>query len=66
MLVKSQGKGQTIEMQAASATIVCKTGGFPCKEAASYEYLREIAHLRPAPKLLGGLSFTLHFELCHA
>ena len=69
MLVKSQGKGQTIEMQATSATIVCKTGeDFPLqKKATSYEYLREIAHLRPRTQTFGAvfrlrsiLSFATH------
>ncbi|HAZ13479.1 MAG: asparagine--tRNA ligase [Bdellovibrionales bacterium GWA2_49_15] len=69
MLVKSQGKGQTVEMQATSANVVCKTNEeYPLqKKSTSYEYLREIAHLRPRTQTFGAvfrlrsiLSFATH------
>ncbi len=48
-LVKSQGKGQSIEMQAKNFEIIGKVEeGYPLqKKKTSLEYLREIAHLRP-------------------
>jgi aspartyl/asparaginyl-tRNA synthetase len=58
-LVPSQGKGQQWEIQAQTLTLI---GGseesYPLqKKRHSLEYLREIAHLRPARQSLrGGLS----------
>ncbi|MBI2520181.1 MAG: asparagine--tRNA ligase [Bdellovibrio sp.] len=69
LVVKSQGKGQTVEMQAVSANVFSKTDEeYPLqKKATSYEYLREIAHLRPRTQTFGAvfrlrsiLSFATH------
>lgn len=65
----SEGKGQKFELQAQSVTV---HGSAPAdyplqKKRHSFEYLREIAHLRPRTNSIGavsrlrsGLSFAVH------
>ena len=69
-LVASQGKGQTVEIQAAEITVLGKSDpeAYPLqKKATSLEHLREIAHLRPRTNTFGAvlrvrhaLAFAIH------
>ena len=68
-LVRSQGKGQNIEMQATSGKIFGQVDeSYPLqKKGTSLEFLREIAHLRPRTNTFGavfrirhGLSMATH------
>lgn len=58
-LVESPGKGQHVEIQAATVTV---TGSAPVdeyplqKKRHSFEFLREIAHLRPRTATFGAVS----------
>ena len=59
-LVASEGKGQSVEVQATSITIV---GGvddpeqYPiAKKRHTFEYLRSVAHLRPRTNAFGAIS----------
>ncbi len=56
-LVASQGKGQSVEVQAESIEILGDAGAtFPLqKKGHSWEYLREIAHLRPRTNTFGAI-----------
>lgn len=69
-LVESMGKNQTVEINASEVTLV---GGAPAEEYPlqkkrhSFEFLREIAHLRPRTNTFGAvarvrnhLSFAIH------
>jgi len=57
VIVASQGKGQSFEMQVKDATVYNKTTEeYPLqKKATSLEYLREIAHLRPRTQTFGAV-----------
>lgn len=56
-LVASQGKGQSVEVQAESIEILGDADAtFPLqKKGHSWEYLREIAHLRPRTNTFGAI-----------
>lgn len=69
-LIESPGQGQAVELKAASITVL---GGAPVEEYAlqkkrhSFEFLREIAHLRPRTNSFGAvarvrstMSFAIH------
>jgi asparaginyl-tRNA synthetase len=66
-LVASQGKGQSVEMQAESVHIYGKTDeNYPLqKKATSLEFLREQAHLRPRTNLFGAV-FRVRHQLAMA
>lgn len=59
-LVASQGKGQTVEVQAASITClgdVDDPESYPiAKKRHSFEYLRSVAHLRPRTNTFGAIA----------
>ncbi|HOD16858.1 MAG TPA: asparagine--tRNA ligase [Spirochaetota bacterium] len=70
VLIESPGQGQAVELKAASITVL---GGAPPEEYAlqkkrhSFEFLREIAHLRPRTNSFGAvarvrsaMSFAIH------
>lgn len=61
-VVESQGKGQSIEMQANSGLIHGKANEeYPLqKKATSLEFLREQAHLRPRTNLFGAVFRVRH------
>ena len=68
-LVASQGKGQSVEVQASQVDVIqVAPDDFPIqKKRHSFEYLREIAHLRPRTNTFGAvtrvrnsLSFAIH------
>ena len=69
-LVASQGKGQSVEIQAAEITVLgtADPEAYPLqKKATSLEHLREIAHLRPRTNTFGAvlrirhaLAFAVH------
>ncbi len=58
VLVESPGKGQSVEMQAKKVTVYnIAPDTFPLqKKRHSFEFLREIAHLRPRTNALGAVS----------
>lgn len=70
ILVESQGKGQSVEIQAKHINVVgaCCAETFPLqKKRHSFEFLRTIAHLRPRTNTIGAvtrvrsaLSFATH------
>jgi asparaginyl-tRNA synthetase len=61
-LVKSQGQGQTVEIQAESIEVVGEADDtFPLqKKGHSLEFLREIAHLRPRTNTFGAVFRIRH------
>lgn len=68
-LVESQGKGQTVEIQAKDITVLGEASeDFPLqKKRHSFEFLREIAHLRPrsntfaaVARVRNAMSFAVH------
>ena len=69
-LVASQGKGQSVEIQATEITVIGKPDAeaYPLqKKGHSLEFLREIAHLRPRTNTFGAvlrirhaLAFAIH------
>jgi asparaginyl-tRNA synthetase len=61
-LVQSQGKGQTVEVQADSIEVVGPADEtFPLqKKGHSMEFLREIAHLRPRTNTFGAIFRIRH------
>jgi asparaginyl-tRNA synthetase len=61
-LVQSQGKGQSIEMQATEVNILGEASTeFPLqKKATSLEFLREVAHLRPRTNTFGAVFRIRH------
>jgi len=61
-LVQSQGKGQTVEIQADSIEVVGPADEtFPLqKKGHSMEFLREIAHLRPRTNTFGAIFRMRH------
>ncbi|MBC96458.1 MAG: asparagine--tRNA ligase [Halobacteriovoraceae bacterium] len=66
-IVESQGKGQSIEMQALTVHVYGKTdSSYPLqKKATSLEFLREQAHLRPRTNLFGAV-FRVRHQLAMA
>jgi asparaginyl-tRNA synthetase len=67
-LVKSMGKGQTVEIQAKEIEILGKADAdeFPLqKKAHTLEFLREIAHLRPRTNTFGAV-FRIRHALAYA
>ncbi|MBY0516268.1 MAG: asparagine--tRNA ligase [Bacteriovoracaceae bacterium] len=62
LVVASQGKGQSVEMQAKSVTLICGvTEDYPLqKKETSLEFLRENAHLRARTQL-----FSAVFRIRH-
>ncbi|MBD2769135.1 asparagine--tRNA ligase [Hymenobacter sp. BT664] len=62
-LVASQGKGQTVEIQALEITVLGKADPeeYPLqKKGHSLEFLREIAHLRPRTNTFGAVLRVRH------
>lgn len=61
-IVESQGKGQSVEMQASQIKILGKTTEeYPLqKKATSLEFLRDQAHLRPRTNLFGAVFRIRH------
>ena len=61
-LVKSQGQGQSVEVQAESLEVVGEADDtFPLqKKGHSLEFLREIAHLRPRTNTFGAVFRIRH------
>jgi asparaginyl-tRNA synthetase len=62
-LVASQGKGQTVEIQALEITVLGKADPetYPLqKKGHSLEFLREIAHLRPRTNTFGAVLRIRH------
>ncbi len=59
-LVASEGKGQSVEVQATSITIVGEVDDpeqYPiAKKRHTFEYLRSVAHLRPRTNAFGAIS----------
>ena len=60
----SQGKGQTVELQAESVEVVGWVDdpeAYPIQpKRASFEYLRDVAHLRPRTNTLGAIARVRH------
>ncbi len=60
ILVASEGKGQTVEIQATAVTIVGDVDDpeqYPiAKKRHTFEYLRQVAHLRPRTNAFGAIS----------
>ena len=63
-LVESQGKGQTVEVQAESIEVVGWVDDpdtYPVSaKRHSFEYLREVAHLRPRTNTFGAVARVRH------
>jgi asparaginyl-tRNA synthetase len=63
-LVESQGKGQTVEIQASSVEVVGwidDPDTYPvAAKRHSFEYLREVAHLRPRTNTFGAVTRVRH------
>ncbi len=68
-LVESQGKGQRVELQGTTVTLIGEApSDYPLqKKRHSFEFLRDIAHLRPRTNTIGAvarvrsaLSFAVH------
>jgi asparaginyl-tRNA synthetase len=63
-LVKSQGKGQAFEIQANDLTVVGMVDDpdtYPVSpKQHSFEYLREVAHLRPRTNTFGAITRVRH------
>ncbi len=59
-LVASQGKGQTVELQAASVRVIGDVADpeqYPiAKKRHTFEYLRSVAHLRPRTNAIGAVA----------
>ena len=64
VLTVSQGQGQAVEMQADSIEVVGWVDdpeAYPIQpKRASFEYLREVAHLRPRTNTLGAVARVRH------
>jgi len=64
VLAPSQGQGQAIELQAESVEVVGWVDdpeGYPIQpKKTSFEYLREVAHLRPRTNTLGAIARVRH------
>lgn len=67
-LVESQGKGQSIELEATSIDVIGwveSPESYPVQpKAHSLEYLREIAHLRPRTNTFGAVARIRHSLAC--
>jgi asparaginyl-tRNA synthetase len=63
-LIPSQGQGQTVEIQAESVEVVGWVDDpdtYPIQpKKTSFEYLREVAHLRPRTNTLGAVARIRH------
>ena len=63
-LVASQGKGQSVEIQADSVTVVGEVDHpeeYPvAKKGHTFEYLRTVAHLRPRTNTFGAVARIRH------
>ena len=63
-LVKSEGKGQTVEMHATSIDVVGwveDPDSYPvAAKRHTFEYLREVAHLRPRTNTFGAMARVRH------
>jgi len=63
-LVPSQGKGQSVEIQAEAITLVGtvdKPDEYPvAKKGHTFEFLRTVAHLRPRTNTFGAVARTRH------
>ncbi len=63
-LVKSQGKGQSVEIQATAVEVVGwveNPDSYPMQaKRHTKEYLREVAHLRPRTNLIGAVTRIRH------
>ena len=63
-LVASTGKGQTVELRAATVEVVGwvdEPDGYPiAPKAHSFEYLRTVAHLRPRTNSIGAVARVRH------
>lgn len=68
-LVPSEGKGQSVEVHATSVTIVGAVDDpeqYPiAKKRHTFEYLRQVAHLRPRTNAFGAIS-RVRSTLCNA
>ncbi|MBI5595874.1 MAG: asparagine--tRNA ligase [Elusimicrobia bacterium] len=66
-LAASQGKGQTVEVKAASVTVLGKSDEtFPIQpKKHTLEFLREVAHLRARTNLFGAVA-RVRNEVCRA
>jgi asparaginyl-tRNA synthetase len=68
-LVESQGKGQALEVQASSVSVigwVDDAESYPiAKKRHSFEYLRTVAHLRPRTNTFGAIT-RVRTVLAHA
>lgn len=66
-LVESQGKGQSVEMQAEKATLVGTVENpdtYPlAPKRHSLEHLREVAHLRPRTNTIGAVTRVRHVAM---
>jgi len=64
VLSESQGKGQAVELQADTVTVVGWVDdpeAYPIQQKrTSFEYLREVAHLRPRTNTLGAVARVRH------
>jgi asparaginyl-tRNA synthetase len=64
VLVQSQGKGQTVELQASAVNVVGLVDDpetYPISQKRhTLEYLREVAHLRPRTNTIGALTRVRH------
>jgi asparaginyl-tRNA synthetase len=64
MLTPSQGQGQAVEIQAESVEVVGWVDDpetYPIQpKKSSFEYLREVAHLRPRTNTLGAIARVRH------
>src|SRR6187551_2893798 len=64
VLSESQGKGQAVELQADTVTVigwVDDPEAYPIQQKrTSFEYLREVAHLRPRTNTLGAVARVRH------
>jgi asparaginyl-tRNA synthetase len=64
LLVQSQGKGQSVELQASSIDVVGKVDDpetYPISQKRhTLEYLREVAHLRARTNTIGALTRVRH------
>jgi len=64
VLVRSQGHGQAFEIQAASVRVIGMVEdpeSYPIQpKAHSYEFLREVAHLRPRTNTFGAVTRVRH------
>ncbi|MCB1608434.1 MAG: asparagine--tRNA ligase [Xanthomonadales bacterium] len=69
VLTPSQGRGQSVELQASAVRVVGEVDDpetYPIQpKAHTYEFLREVAHLRPRTNTFGALTRVRH-ELAQA